>query len=206
MRFLDLIIKKRNGEKLSKEELTHFAKGAASGNVPDYQLSAMLMAMFCKGLDKEETVNLTIAMAESGRTIDLTAIDGIVVDKHSTGGVADTVTLVMGPLVASAGVPMLKMSGKGLGFSGGTIDKLASIPGLSTEMPIHEAVERCRKHGMVILQQTENLVPADKKLYSLRSVTGTVDSLPLIAASVVSKKLAELKVLCWMLSAEQALS
>lgn len=190
MRFLDLIIKKRDGGRLTKEELTYFANAAAKGEIPDYQIASMLMAVYFNSLDEEETADLTIAMAESGNMIDLSPVKGIVVDKHSTGGVADTVTLILASLVASAGVPVLKMSGKGLGFSGGTIDKLASVPGFSTEMPLEQAVKQCDEHGIVILQQMERLAPADKKLYSLRSVTGTVESIPLIAASVMSKKLA----------------
>ena len=190
MRFLDIIVKKRNGGKLSREELEFFAKGAATGEIPDYQLSAMLMAIYFMGLDGEETASLTLAMAKSGKVLDLSQIGGVIVDKHSTGGVADTATLILAPLVASAGVPVLKMSGKGLGFSGGTIDKLSSIPGFNCGLEIENAIEQCKRIGVVSLSQTEDLAPADKKLYSLRSVTGTVESIPLIASSVVSKKLA----------------
>ncbi len=190
MSFVDMIIKKRNGEKLSDNELSFFAMGAGNGSIPDYQLSAMLMAMFLKGLDDEELTALTLAMAKSGEELNLSAIPGIKVDKHSTGGVADTATLVLAPLVAACGAPVVKMSGRGLGFSGGTIDKLDSISGFQTSLPLEQAINQCLEHGLVIMGQSLNLCPADKKLYSLRDVTGTVDSLPLIAASIMSKKLA----------------
>jgi len=190
MDFLDSIIKKRDGGILSKAELEAFSKGAADGSLPDYQLSAMLMAIYLRGLSDEEMTHLTLAMAESGERLDLSDIPGIKVDKHSTGGVADTATLVLAPLVAACGVPVVKMSGKGLGFSGGTVDKLSSIPGIRLEYTQKEAIERCKNTGIVLMSQSAELAPADKRLYALRDVTGTVPSLPLIAASIMSKKIA----------------
>lgn len=190
MRFLDIIAKKRDGRKLSKEELEFFANGTVTGEIPDYQISAMLMAIYFQGLDYEETTHLTLAMANSGKILDLSHIDKVIVDKHSTGGVADTASLILVPLVAAAGVPVFKMSGKGLGYSGGTIDKLMSIPGINVDMDIKDAIKLCKEIGAVIVQQTKDLAPADKKLYALRDVTGTVESIPLIAGSIISKKLA----------------
>ena len=190
MNFVDMIIKKREGGKLSKEEIAFFVKGVTDGSLPDYQISAFLMAAFLKGMDTEETACLTMEMAHSGGMFDLSSVEGFKVDKHSTGGVADTTTLVLAPLVASVGVPVVKMSGRGLGFSGGTIDKLESIPGFRVDVSEEEALGFAKAGNIVLMSQTENLTPADKKLYALRDVTGTVDSIPLIAASIMSKKIA----------------
>ena len=190
MNFVDSIIKKRDGGKLTKEEIAFFVKGVTDGTLPDYQISALLMAIFLKGMDTEETAQLTMEMAHSGGMFDLSALAGCKVDKHSTGGVADTTTLILAPLVASVGVPVVKMSGRGLGFSGGTIDKLESIPGFRVDVTEEEALRFAKESGIVLMSQTDNLTPADKKLYALRDVTGTVDSIPLIAASIMSKKIA----------------
>ena len=190
MNFVDIIIKKRDGGKLTPEEITFFVKGVTDGSLPDYQISALLMAILLKGMDAEETAHLTMEMANSGGMFDLTSVDGFKVDKHSTGGVADTTTLILAPLVASVGVPVVKMSGRGLGFSGGTIDKLESIPGFQVDVSEEQALQFARESGIVLMSQTDDLTPADKKLYAMRDVTGTVDSIPLIAASIMSKKIA----------------
>ncbi len=190
MNIVDLIIKKRDGNKLDKSEIDFFIKGVSDNSLPDYQISAMLMAMFLKGMDDEETSNLTLSMANSGDTFDLTPVKGIKVDKHSTGGVADTTTLVLAPLVASLGIPVVKMSGRGLGFSGGTLDKLESIPGFDISVSYEDAIKFANSSNIVVMSQTDNLTPADKKLYALRDVTGTVDSIPLIVGSIMSKKIA----------------
>lgn len=190
MHILDLIIKKREHQKLTKEEISFFVRGVTDGTLPDYQISALLMAIFLNGMDAEEITHLTMDMANSGARFDLSAVDGFKVDKHSTGGVADTTTLILAPLVASVGVPVVKMSGRGLGFSGGTIDKLESIPGFQVSIQEKQAIALAQKSHLVLMGQTDNLTPADKKLYALRDVTGTVESLPLIAASIMSKKIA----------------
>lgn len=190
MNIVDIILKKRDGNKLSVEEISFFVKGVTDGSLPDYQISAFLMAAFLKDMDTEETANLTMEMARSGNMFDFSEIEGFKADKHSTGGVADTTTLILAPLVASTGVPVIKMSGRGLGFSGGTIDKLESIPGFNVNVSEKEAVAFAKKSNIVLMSQTDNLTPADKKLYALRDVTGTVDSIPLIAASIMSKKIA----------------
>ncbi len=190
MRAVDIIIKKRNGQKLTKEEIKFFIDGYASGNIPDYQASAFAMAVYFKGMDDEEVTYLTEAMLHTGDMLDLSAIAGIKVDKHSTGGVGDKTTLVVGPIVASAGVKFAKMSGRGLGHTGGTLDKLESIPGYNVNIANEQFIDQVNKIGIAVVGQTKNLVLADKKLYALRDVTGTVDSIPLIASSIMSKKLA----------------
>ncbi len=190
MNMVDLIIKKRDGHKLNKEEIAYFVKGVSDGSLPEYQISAFLMAVFFKGMDTRETADLTIEMAQSGGVFNFSEVAGFKADKHSTGGVADTTTLILAPLVASVGVPVIKMSGRGLGFSGGTIDKLEAIPGFHVDVTEKKAIAYAKESNIVLMSQTDNLTPADKKLYALRDVTGTVDSIPLIAASIMSKKIA----------------
>ena len=190
MRFCDLIIKKRNGLKLNQKEIDYAIKEFDEGRIPDYQMSAMLMAIYFQGMDVIEIKYLTIAMVNSGKTIDLSSIPGIKVDKHSTGGVGDTTTLALAPMVAAAGVPVAKMSGRGLGHTGGTIDKLESIEGFKTELSLSKFIDIVKKVGGSIISPTSDLAPADKKLYALRDVTGTIDSIPLIVSSIMSKKLA----------------
>ena len=187
MRMYDLIMKKRNCGILSKEEINFIVKGYVEGIIPDYQVSAFLMAVYFKGMNKEETSNLTGAFINSGDIIDLSPIKGIKVDKHSTGGVGDKISLIVIPLVASLGIPIAKMSGRGLGHTGGTIDKLESIKGFKTQMDINEFINNVNTYKMAIVGQTANLTPADKKIYALRDVTATVDSIPLIASSIMSK-------------------
>ena len=190
MNAYQLILKKRNGERLNKEEIKTLVGEYVSGQMPDYQMSAFLMAVFFQGMQEEEMAEFTLAMAHSGDIIDLTSIPGIKVDKHSTGGVGDKTTLVLAPLVAAAGIPVAKMSGRGLGHTGGTVDKLRSLEGFETHLSREEFIDRVRKNNLCITGQTENLVPADKMLYALRDVTATVDSIPLIASSIMSKKFA----------------
>ncbi|MBS3969437.1 MAG: pyrimidine-nucleoside phosphorylase [Clostridia bacterium] len=190
MRAYDIILKKRNGHGLTRKDINYLIDGFVKGNIPDYQMAAWSMAVYFQGLSEEETKYLTESMINSGDTINLSSIPGCKVDKHSTGGVADTTTLILVPLVAAAGVPVVKMSGRGLGHTGGTIDKLEAIPGFNVELDIDTILKLAMKSGAVIAGQTGNLVPADKKLYSLRDVTATVDIISLIASSVMSKKIA----------------
>lgn len=190
MRILDIIEKKKLGEELSKEEISFWIKGLCSGDIPDYQTSALLMAIRLKGMNQEETVNLCQEMVHSGDILDLSEIEGIKADKHSTGGVGDKTSLVLGPLVASCGLKIAKMSGRGLGHTGGTLDKLESISGLNIFLSEDEFKKQVAEIGIAIVGQTGELVPADKKLYALRDVTATVDSIPLISSSIMSKKLA----------------
>ena len=190
MRMVDLIEKKRDGFELSKEEIDFIIEGYTNGSIPDYQMSAFAMAVFFSGMNDIESTNLAIAMLNSGDAMDLSMINGVKVDKHSTGGVGDKVSLVLAPMVASLGVKFAKMSGRGLGHTGGTLDKLESIPGFNISLTYDEFVKQVNEIGLAIVGQTGNLTPADKKLYALRDVTATVNSIPLIASSIMSKKLA----------------
>lgn len=190
MRMYDIIKKKRDSGALSKEEIDFFIKGYVDGSIPDYQASAFCMAVFYSGMTEEETANLTLCMAHSGDTVDLSRFGTLSADKHSTGGVGDKTTLIVAPICASLGCVMAKMSGRGLGHTGGTIDKLESIEGFNTALSPEEFFNQVEKTGIAVVGQTGNLTPADKKLYALRDVTATVDSLPLIASSIMSKKLA----------------
>ncbi|QHZ49975.1 pyrimidine-nucleoside phosphorylase [Paenibacillus larvae] len=190
MRMVDLIEKKRDGGELTKQEIDFIIEGYTKGEVPDYQMSSFLMAVFFRGMTPEETANMTMAMVESGDQIDLSAIEGIKVDKHSTGGVGDTTTIVLAPLVAAVGVPVAKLSGRGLGHTGGTVDKLESIPGFHAEINNEQFIKQVNEQKIAVTGPTGNLTPADKKIYGLRDVTGTVNSIPLMASSIMSKKIA----------------
>ena len=190
MRIYDILKKKRDGYELNSEEIDFFIESYTNDVISDYHASAMLMAMFINGMSEKESAFLTKAMLHSGDIVDLSGIEGIKVDKHSTGGVGDTTTLIVGPIVAACGVPVAKMSGRGLGHTGGTLDKLESIPGFKIERTMDEFIKQVNDCGLAVISQTNNIVPADKKLYKLRDVTATVDSIPLIAGSIMSKKLA----------------
>ena len=190
MRMYDIIDKKRHGKSLNKDEIEYFVHGYVDGSIPDYQMASLLMAICCRGMEMKELTNLTTAMANSGDKFDLSPVNGITVDKHSTGGVGDKTTLIVSPIVASLGCKVAKMSGRGLGFTGGTIDKLESIEGYNTVIPQNDFVKQVNNIGIGLISSSINLAPADKKIYALRDVTATVESIPLIASSIMSKKIA----------------
>ncbi len=190
MNVLEIIAKKRDSKTLTKEEIEYFVNGYTNNKITDYQAAAFVMAVFINGMTKQETTDLTLAMAHSGEILDLSTLNEIIVDKHSTGGVGDKISLILLPIVSSLGVPVAKMSGRGLGFTGGTIDKLESIPGYKTELEMNQFVENVKQIGISLIAQTLNLAPADKKIYSLRDTISCVESIPLIASSIMSKKIA----------------
>ncbi len=190
MNILDIICKKRDKKELNKEEIDFFVKGYTKGEITDYQASALIMAIYLNGMSNKEITNLTLAMAYSGEVLDLSKLGENVVDKHSTGGIGDKITLILMPIISALGVPVAKMSGRGLGFTGGTVDKLESIPGYNTQLSIDEFIENVKKIGISLMGQTLNLAPADKKLYSLRDSISCVENIPLIASSIMSKKIA----------------
>ena len=190
MNILDIIAKKRDGKRLEKEEIEYFVQGYTDGEITDYQAAALVMAIYINGMDYEETKDLTLAMAHSGEMLDLSDISDNIIDKHSSGGVGDKITLIVMPIIASLGIPVAKMSGRGLGITGGTIDKLESIPGFRTDLSIDEFKSNIKQIGISLIGQTGNLTPADKKLYALRDTISCVDCVPLIASSIMSKKMA----------------
>ena len=190
MNILDIIEKKRDKKELSKEEINYFISKYTNGDIADYQMAALIMAIYLNGMTKQETTDLTLAMAHSGEILDLSRLGKTIVDKHSTGGVGDKVSLILLPLVASLGVPVAKMSGRGLGFTGGTVDKLESLPGYKTGIDMDTFVQNVEKIGISMISQTLNLAPADKKIYALRDSISCVESIPLIASSIMSKKIA----------------
>lgn len=190
MNILDIIAKKRDKRELTKEEIEFFVNEYTKGTVTDYQASALIMAIYINGMNSRETTDLTMAMTNSGEKLDLSSVSDIVVDKHSTGGVGDKITIILMPIIASLGIPVAKMSGRGLGFTGGTVDKLESIPGYNTSIPIEEFIKNVKEIGISVIGQTMNLAPADKKMYALRDTISCVDSMPLIASSIMSKKIA----------------
>lgn len=190
MNIIEIITKKRDGKQLNKEEIEYFITGYTKGSITDYQAAALIMAVFLNGMNDEEITNLTLAMAHSGEMLDLSVFGKNVVDKHSTGGVGDKVTLILAPIIASFGIPVAKMSGRGLGFTGGTIDKLESIPGYCTDISVEEFIENVKNIGISLIGQTLNLAPADKKIYALRDTIACTESIPLIASSIMSKKIA----------------
>jgi pyrimidine-nucleoside phosphorylase len=190
MNILEIIAKKRDKKELSKEEIQYFIKGYVKGDITDYQAAALIMAMYINGMNKQETTDLTLSMANSGEILDLSEISNSVIDKHSTGGVGDKITIILIPIIASLGIPVAKMSGRGLGFTGGTIDKLESIPGFKTELSEKEFIQNVKDISISIIGQTKNLAPADKKIYALRDTISCIDNIPLIASSIMSKKIA----------------
>lgn len=190
MNILEIIAKKRDGKELNKEEIEHFVKGYTNGNIADYQASALVMAIYINGMNEREATDLSIAMAYSGDVLDLSRLGSNIVDKHSTGGVGDKVSIILLPIIASLGIPVAKMSGRGLGFTGGTVDKMESIPGYRTNIQVDEFISNVEKVGISMIGQTMNLAPADKKLYALRDTISCVESIPLIASSIMSKKIA----------------